>query len=81
MAENNYTLILQEVRQVKEDLIEKLDHLEEKIKSEMALKHQAIEFKHIEHDRRLSFTEKILFTTAGFLLLSVLGAIMALVLK
>ncbi|MCU0858299.1 MAG: hypothetical protein MUC65_07845, partial [Pontiellaceae bacterium] len=47
----------------------------EKIRYEMSIKDQAIDFKQLEHDRRLSFTEKILFSTAGFLLLSLLGAI------
>jgi hypothetical protein len=81
MAEDHYQTILNEVRAVKEDLIEKLGHLEERIKHEMTLKHQAIDFKQQEHDRRLSFTEKMLFTSAGFLLISVLGAIVATILK
>jgi len=81
MAEEHYQKILDEVRTVKEDLIEKLNHLEERIKAEMKLKHQAIDFKQKEHDRRLSFTEKMVFSSAGFLLISMLGAIVATILK
>ena len=81
MTEEHYSVILQEVRTVKEDLIEKLEHLEDRIKAEMNLKHQAIEFRHSDHERRLSFTEKILFTTAGFILLAFLGALITLTLK
>ena len=79
MSEEHYTTILTEVQKVKEDLVEKLDYLEERIRHEMALRHQEIDFKHQDHDRRLSFTEKILFTTAGFILLAFLGALTALV--
>jgi hypothetical protein len=81
MSDDYYETILKEVRTVKADLLEKLEHLEERIKSEMALKHQAIEFKHIEHERRLSFAEKMLFTAAGFLLISILGAIVTTIVK
>ena len=81
MSEENYKSILLEVRMVKDDLVEKLEHLEEKIKAEIAFKHQALEFKHSDHERRLSFTEKILFTTAGFILLAFLGALITLTLK
>lgn len=81
MADEHYQVILNEVRTVKEDLIEKLEHLESRIKAEMSLKHQEIEFKHSDHERRLSFTEKILFTTAGFILLAFLGTLVTLTMK
>ena len=81
MSEEHYSTILNEVRNVKAELVEKLEHLEERIKAEMNLKHQAIDFKHQDHERRLSFTEKILFTTAGFILLAVLGSLITLTLK
>lgn len=81
MSELHYESILAEVRAVREDLIEKLDRLEERIKSEMAFKHQAIDFKQKEHERRLSFTEKVLFTTMGVILLGFLGALISVVIR
>lgn len=81
MDEKQYTIILNEIEKFKKEFIIQLENLENKIRYEMSLKDQALDFKQTEHDRRLSFTEKILFSTAGFLLLSVLGAIVALVLK
>ena len=82
MSEHDYNKILAELQVVKEGLRtleRKIEKVEDSIKSEMKLKHQAIEFKHQDHDRRLSFNEKIVFTTAGFILLGFLGAILNLV--
>ena len=82
MSEHDYNKILAELQVDKEGLRtleRKIEKVEDSIKGEMKLKHQAIEFKHLDHDRRLSFNEKIVFTTTGFILLGFLGAILNLV--
>ena len=75
MSEDHYKGILKEVKDLRIELDDKLSHLEERITAEMKLKHQEIAYKHSDHERRLSLAERILFTTAGVILLGFLGAL------
>lgn len=58
-----------------------LDDAVIKIRNDMDLKHQAVDYELKGHDRRLSFAEKMLFSTAGTILLAVVAALIATVLK
>lgn len=55
--------------------------LKMEIKSEMQLKHQALDSIDQFHAQKLSLLEKIVFSAVGFITLSFLGAIITLVLK
>jgi len=84
MGTQDYDKILNEIHVVKlnlHDLEGKIDDIEREMKNEMNLEVQKAEWTNKEYDRRISFTEKLLFGTAGFILLTFLGALVATVLK
>jgi hypothetical protein len=76
MREDHYTAILEEVRKVKEDLILKLNYLEERIQAEMALKHKDIEYKIQDHDKEIGSQKKVMVAVASAIGLSVLYAVL-----
>lgn len=80
MSEDQVTKILGEITDFRyklRDLETKLDDLEKDIKSEFTHNLQKVEWEHQVYDRRISFTEKILFGAVGIILVTVLGALLA----
>lgn len=71
---------MQEIAAVKyeiKDLEGKVSDLEKDIRSEFDHNLQKVEWQHQTYDRRISFTEKILFGALGVILITVLGALLA----
>ena len=84
MSDVNYNKLLNEIRDVKtglRDVHMLVENMEKDIKSEMKLKHQEIEFKHESHERRLTFTERMVFGAAGLMLTFVIAAMLTVTLK
>lgn len=84
MSSSDYTKILEELSIVKyklKDMENLILDIEKDIRGEIDQKVQRVEWEHTNYDRRISFTEKIIFSTAGFILIAVLGALVASVMK
>lgn len=74
--------VLKEIREVKKGLVDLevvINKIEVEIKNEMHLKHQAIKFEHLDHEKRLSSTEKIIVFIASAIGLALIGAFLKLV--
>jgi len=84
MSASRHTELIEELERVKDSIDQlhsKVDSLEKDIRTELKLTIMPIENEQVNYERRLSFAEKIIFGTAGFILIGVLGAFMASVLK
>lgn len=78
MTTPDYNKILHEILDIKDGLqvlTHSVERMERDLRSEMALKHQAIDFSVEKTANRLSLVEKILFGAVSFILLAVLGAL------
>lgn len=80
MATPDYDKILEDLVAVKyeiKDLEGKILDIEKDIRGEIDQKVQRVEWEHSNYDRRISFTEKIVFGAVGIILITVLGALLA----
>lgn len=84
ISEDHYAQLLNDVHRLREaidNLGHRIDDTEQEIKSEMKLNHQEHGYQYKDHERRLTFQEKLTFGAVGTIMLAVIGAIMTLVLK
>ena len=72
MSEQHYELLLQEVQEIKAAVT----RLETELKYELEIHKHDADNKLIYHDKRISFTEKVLLTTGGVILMAVLYAVL-----
>lgn len=84
MGGQDFNKIIGELNTVRielKDLEGKIDDIEKDIRSEFQHNLSKVEWEHQVYDRRISFTEKILFGAIGIILITVLGALIATIIQ
>ena len=84
VVDERHEKILNELELVRSSinaLHSRVNDIEKDIRTELKLTIMPITNEQSNYERRLSFAEKIIFGTAGFILIGVLGALMASILK